>query len=80
MPDASEEIKAVLARQLGIKEGEVLEQAKLDEDLGADSLDIIEFLSILEEKFDIQIPEKDGDKIKTVEDLIVYVKGKIPQK
>lgn len=80
MPAASEKIKAIIARQLEIKEERVTENARIADDLGADSLDVIEFFSILEEKFDIQIPDEGDRKILTVGDLVSYIEGKIAQK
>jgi acyl carrier protein len=80
VPAASEKIKAIIARQLEIKEERVTENARIADDLGADSLDVIEFFSILEEKFDIQIPDEGDRKILTVGDLVSYIEGKIAQK
>jgi acyl carrier protein len=80
MPDMSGEIKAIIARQLEIKEERVTETAKIADDLGADSLDVIEFFSILEERFDVQIPDEDGDGITTVGDLVSYIERKIAKK
>jgi acyl carrier protein len=77
MSDVSERIKAIIARQLEIKKEKVTESARIIDDLGADSLDVIEVISILEEKFDIQIPDEDDSKVKTVGDLVLYIEGKI---
>ena len=76
MSDISEKIKNTIAQQLEIKEDRVIGNARIVDDLGADSLDIIELLSLLEEKFDIQIPEEDGNRITTVDCLISYIEGK----
>jgi acyl carrier protein len=76
MSDISKNIKNTIAQQLEIKEGRVIGSARIIDDLGADSLDIIELLSILEEKFDIQIPDEDSNRITTVDYLISYIEEK----
>jgi len=73
MPDLSEKIKFVIARQLEIKAEAVVSDAKIIEDLGADSLDIIDLFSMIEEEFGIQIPGEDDNKITTVGDLVEYI-------
>ncbi|MDR2905427.1 MAG: acyl carrier protein [Helicobacteraceae bacterium] len=70
-----DEIKAVVVEQLNVDEGEVVESAKFVEDLGADSLDVVELVMALEEKFDVEIPDEDAEKIKTVGDAIKYVEN-----
>ncbi|MDD4956791.1 MAG: acyl carrier protein [Candidatus Omnitrophica bacterium] len=80
MSDTAKKIKGIIARQLEIKEEKVTENARITDDLGADSLDIIEALSILEEEFDIRIPGKEGDDLKTVGELISYIDEKLKQK
>ncbi len=79
MSDIAEQIKAIITRQLEIKEERVTELANLSDDLGADSLDVIEIVSILEEKFDIDIPDEDGEKIITVKELVSYIEVKTAQ-
>ena len=56
--------------------GEVKEDAKFVEDLGADSLDVVELVMALEEKFDIEIPDDEAEKITTVADVVAYVESK----
>ncbi len=73
-------MKAIIARQLEIKEKRAAEAAKISDDLCADSLDIIGFFSIPEEKSDIQAPDEDSDKITTAGDLVLYVEGKMAEK
>lgn len=80
MSDASEKVRAIIARQLEVKDERVTEEAKMADDLGADSLDLVELVSILEEQFDVQIPDKDSGKITTVGDLTAYIEEKIAQK
>ena len=77
MPDTSEKIRAIIAQQLEIKDEKVMENSSIVEDLGADSLDVIGVFSVLEEKFDIQIPDEDSDKIITVRDLVSYINERI---
>ena len=73
MPDLSTEIKGIIARQLEIKNEKVTGNARLIDDLGADSLDIIELLSILEEKFNVQLTDESDNKTTTVEDIVSYI-------
>ncbi|MFH1837533.1 MAG: acyl carrier protein [Candidatus Omnitrophota bacterium] len=80
MSEVSERLKGIIARQLEIKEERVTENAMIVDDLGADSLDIIEIVSILEEKFDIEIPDDRSNKITTVGALVSYIDGKIIRK
>jgi acyl carrier protein len=80
MSDVLEKIKLIISQQLEIKNERVTENARIVEDLGADSLDVVELLSILEENFDIQIPTEEGDKITTVRDLVFCIEEKNKQK
>ncbi|MCL4135946.1 UNVERIFIED_CONTAM: hypothetical protein GTU68_060064 [Idotea baltica] len=70
------QIKAIIVEQLSVAEDEVVESASFIEDLGADSLDIVELIMALEEKFDIEIPDEDAEKIQTVNDVLTYVESK----
>ena len=67
-------IKQIIAEQLGLNEDEVAEGASLLDDLGADSLDIVELVMAMEEEFEMEIPDEDAEKIVTVKDVIDYVK------
>jgi len=69
-------IKKVVASQLSIGEDEVKEASSFTTDLGADSLDTVELVMALEEKFDIEIPDDEAEKIQTVQDVINYIEGK----
>jgi acyl carrier protein len=80
MSATSEKIKEIIARQLEIKEERVTESTKIVDDLGADSLDVIDLMSILEEQYDIEIPDKVNNEITTVGDLVSYIEGKTPHK
>jgi acyl carrier protein len=74
MPTASEEkVKQIIVEQLGVDEGEVTPNASFVDDLGADSLDTVELVMAFEEAFDIEIPDEDAEKIRTVKDAIDYV-------
>jgi acyl carrier protein len=62
--------------QLGVSLEEVTPQASFIEDLGADSLDIVELIMALEEEYDMEIPDEDAEKIQTVEDVTKYIQAK----
>lgn len=68
-----EEVKEVVAEQLNVNPDEVKEESKFVEDLGADSLDVVELIMELEEKFDIEIPDSEAENIATVGDAIKYI-------
>lgn len=67
-------VKEIVVEQLGVDEEEVTEQASFVDDLGADSLDIVELVMALEEEFDLEIPDEDAEKIATVGDAVNYIK------
>jgi acyl carrier protein len=73
MASADEKVKQIIVEQLGVDEGEVTANASFQDDLGADSLDIVELVMAFEEAFEIEIPDEDAEKIKTVKDAIDYV-------
>ena len=64
----------IIAEQLGVNEDEIIPDAQLIEDMGADSLDIVELVMAMEEEFEMEIPDEDAEKISTVQDIINYVK------
>jgi acyl carrier protein len=68
-----EKIKAVVAEQLDCDVAEIKEDSKFIEDLGADSLDVVELVMALEEEFDIEIPDEDAEGILTVADALKYI-------
>ncbi len=70
-------VSAIIVEQLGVTKEELAPEASFIDDLGADSLDIVELVMAMEEEFDIEIPDDDAEKIQTIEDVITYVKGKI---
>jgi acyl carrier protein len=71
-----DDIKEVVVEQLSVNADEVKEDAKFVEDLGADSLDVVELVMALEEKFDIEIPDDEAEKIATVADVVAYIESK----
>ncbi len=73
MSEVQEKIKQIVVDELGVDEGEVTENARFIEDLGADSLDLVELVMRFEEEFDIEIPDEDAEKIQAVRDAYAYV-------
>ncbi|MCS7181138.1 MAG: acyl carrier protein [bacterium] len=69
-------IKDIIVEKLGVNPAEVTEEAAFVEDLGADSLDTVELVMDFEEKFGLEIPDEDAEKIKTVKDAIDYIEKK----
>jgi len=72
---AFEKVKEIVVEQLGVEESEVTMEASFIDDLGADSLDIVELIMALEEEFDLEIPDKEAEKIATVGDAVEYIKA-----
>jgi acyl carrier protein len=68
-----EKIKGVIVEQLGVDEDDVAEDASFVDDLGADSLDIVELVMALEEEFGVSIPDEQAEKIKTVGDAVDFI-------
>jgi acyl carrier protein len=73
MAAVEEKVKQIIVEQLQVDEAEVTPSASFQEDLGADSLDVVELVMQFEEAFDIEIPDEDAEKIKTVKDAIEYI-------
>lgn len=71
-----DKIKSIVVEQLGVDEDQVTEDASFIDDLGADSLDTVELIMAFEEEFDIEIPDEDAQKIKTVRDVMDYIESK----
>ena len=81
MATIAEDVKAIIVEKLGVDASEVTETASFTNDLGADSLDLVELIMDFEKKFDIEIPDVDaGDKITTVGEAIQYIEGKVNEK
>ncbi|MCH9026124.1 MAG: acyl carrier protein [Proteobacteria bacterium] len=76
MSNIEEQVKQIVAEQLGVKVEEVTNAASFVDDLGADSLDTVELVMALEEEFDCEIPDEEAEKITTVQLAIDYVKEK----
>lgn len=70
-------LKKVVAEQLDVSEEEITAEASFVEDLGADSLDMVELVMAFEEAFDIEIPDEDAEKIQTVQDAVTYLEDKM---
>ncbi len=78
MSMTAEETKiiGIIANQLGVDKDMVTPASNIVDDLGADSLDVVELVMALEEAFDTEIPDEDAEKIRTVQDIFEYVKRK----
>ncbi|CUU39344.1 MULTISPECIES: acyl carrier protein [Helicobacter] len=73
MSSTFESVKSVVVEQLSVDANEVKLESRFIEDLNADSLDVVELVMALEEKFSIEIPDEDAEKIKTVKDVVDYI-------
>ncbi|MDR3764088.1 MAG: acyl carrier protein [Acidobacteriota bacterium] len=73
MASVEEKVKEIIVEQLGVDAAEVTPTASFTDDLGADSLDIVELVMAFEEAFEVEIPDEDAEKIKTVKDAVDYV-------
>ncbi len=71
--DITARVHRIIVEQLGVEEKVVKPEASFTDDLGADSLDIVELVMAFEEEFDVQIPDEDAEKINTVRDVIDYI-------
>jgi len=74
--NVAEKIKQIVSEQLGVDEAEVTPTASFVDDLGADSLDTVELVMAFEEAFELEIPDEEAEKIRTVQDAIAYVEKK----
>jgi acyl carrier protein len=66
-------VKTIIAEQLGVAEGEIKITSSFVEDLGADSLDIVELVMAMEEEFEVEIPDDEAEKIKCVQDAVSFI-------
>jgi acyl carrier protein len=71
-----EKVKDIIVEQLGVNPEQVTPQASFIEDLGADSLDIVELVMAFEEEFGVEVPDEDAEKLQTVGDVIKYIEDK----
>ena len=72
-----DKVKKIIVDQLGVEEANITLESSFIDDLGADSLDIVELIMALEEEFDIEIPDEDAEKVVTVSDVVDYIKDHI---
>lgn len=77
MASVAEQVKEIIVNKLGVEESQVTPEASFTNDLGADSLDTVEFVMELERKFNITIEDADAEKIQTVGDAISYLESRV---
>ena len=78
MSDHASKIKDIIEKELGVEREKLTNEASFIEDLGADSLDIVELVMEFEKEFNIDIPDEDAEKLRTVGDALAYLNSKIP--
>jgi acyl carrier protein len=71
-----EKVKEIIVEQLGVNPEQVTSGAKFIEDLGADSLDVVELVMAFEEQFSVEVPDEDAEKLQTVGDVVKYIEDK----
>ncbi len=79
MASTFDRVKSIVVEQLGVSEEEITPEASFVEDLGADSLDVVELVMALEEEFDVEIPDEDAEKIVTVGEAVKYIEAHISE-
>lgn len=72
-------IKDIIVEQLDVEEDAVTMEASITEDLGADSLDVVDLVMSIEESFDVEIPDEEVENIKTVGDIVKYIENKVEE-
>ena len=77
MSDSASKIKDIIERELGVEREKLTPEASFIDDLGADSLDIVELVMEFEKEFNIDIPDEDAEKLRTVGDAIAYLEAKV---
>ena len=75
--ELDQRVSDIIIEQLGVPKEEIAPEASFIDDLGADSLDIVELVMAMEEAFDIEIPDEDAEKIQTIGDALAYVKERV---
>ncbi len=75
--DLEKRLTSLIVEQLGISQEEAVPQASFIDDLGADSLDIVELVMAMEEEFDVEIPDEDAERIQRISDAVTYMKEKL---
>ena len=74
-----DKIKDIIVEQLDVEEDAVTMEASITEDLGADSLDVVDLVMSIEESFDVEIPDEEVENIKTVGDIVKYIENKLEE-
>ena len=77
MSERETKVKQIVAEKLGVSEDKVVPTAAFVDDLGADSLDQVELIMAFEDEFDVEIPDEDAEKLKTVQDALTYLNAKL---
>jgi acyl carrier protein len=77
MADMSDKVKDIIEKELGVEREKLTPEASFIEDLGADSLDIVELVMEFEKEFNIDIPDEDAEKLRTVGDAMAYLQQKV---
>lgn len=77
MSDKEAKVKQIIAEKLGVSEDKITPQSSFVDDLGADSLDQVELIMAFEDEFDVEIPDEDAEKMKSVKDAIEYLNSKL---
>jgi acyl carrier protein len=73
----TEKVREIVASQLGVEESEVTPEASILDDLGADSLDVVELVMALEEEFDLEVPDEDVETLRTIGDVARYIAERV---
>jgi acyl carrier protein len=76
MSDVFDRVKRIIVERLGVEESEVTPEASFKDDLGADSLDVVELVMELEDEFDLEISDEDAEKITTVGEVVQYIESR----
>ena len=76
MSDNTDKVKDIIEKELGVERDKLTNEASFIEDLGADSLDIVELVMAFEEEFGVEVPDEDAEKLQTVGDVIKYIEEK----
>lgn len=74
-----DKIKDIIVEQLDVEEDAVTMEASITDDLGADSLDVVDLVMSIEESFDVEIPDEEVENIKTVGDIVKYIENKVKE-